>query len=51
MRPELEPCESCGAELHWQEEKSLADGSRLVIAGPDGEWVCPVSGEQHAPPF
>lgn len=41
-------CKHCLRELERQPEKAIGDGEvQMVWANPDGNWVCPDTGEEH----
>jgi hypothetical protein len=42
-------CRDCKARLHQQAEKALNGEWALVWGDDEQDWVCPVTGNEHAP--
>jgi hypothetical protein len=42
-------CKDCGARIVTQEEKALSGEVQEVWADHEGDWVCPVTGNEHEP--
>lgn len=45
----VERCRHCGATIQQGDEKALDGTYAVVWANDDGEWVCPVTGDEHEP--
>ncbi len=42
-------CKDCGARIVQQDEKALSGEHQTVLADFEGNWVCPVTGNEHVP--
>lgn len=49
MSEPIATCADCGARIVQQDEKALSGEHQTVWADFEGEWVCPVTGNEHEP--
>ena len=45
----LYTCKDCGASIQQGDEKALDGVYAVAWADDGGEWVCPVTGDEHEP--